>query len=89
MQEMVSSGMIQSYLGTVFEIERGKRIWYFALGVPLGTGLAYSAFLSLRDYLPTWYSMLAVVFVTLCFQLVISLITLTLLRDRHRANDTQ
>ena len=86
---MVSSGMIQSYYGAVFEIERRRRIWYFVLGFPLGSCVAYSAFLSLRDYLPTWYSILAVVFVTLCFQFLISIITLTLLRFRRRANDMQ
>ncbi len=83
---LVSSGMIQSYYGTVFEIEGRKRTWYFALGVPLGIAMAYTAYLSLRDYAPKWEWMLAVVVATLCLQFVISMISLKIWNFRHRTN---
>lgn len=81
---LVSSGMIQSYYGTVFEIEGGKRTRYFALGVPLGIAMAYTAYLSLRDYSPKWQWMLAVVLATLCVQFIISVICLKLWNLRHQ-----
>ena len=81
---LVSSGMIQSYYGTVFEIEGRKRTWYFALGVPLGIAMVYSAYLSLRDYAPKWQWMLAVVVATLSLQFVIPMIGLKLWNLRNR-----
>ncbi len=84
---LVSSGLIQAYYGTVFEIEGSKRTWYFALGIPLGMAMAYTAFVSLRDYLPTWDWIFAVIIATLCLQFVISLISLKLWNMRHRTND--
>jgi len=81
---LVSSGMIQSYYGTVLEIEGRERTWYFALGVLLAIAMAYSAYLSLRDYAPKWQWMLAVVVATLCLQFVISMIGLKLWSFRHR-----
>ena len=76
--------MIQSYYGTVFEIEGRKRTWYFALGVPLGIAMVYSAYLSLRDYAPKWQWMLAVVVATLSLQFVIPMIGLKLWNLRNR-----
>jgi len=83
---LVSSGMIQSYYGTVLEIEGRERTWYFALGVLLAIAMAYSAYLSLRDYAPKWQWMLAVVVATLCLQFVISMISLKIWNFRHRTN---
>jgi hypothetical protein len=73
---MVSSGMIQSYYGSVLEIETAKRGWYHLLGIPLIIAMAYVTFISLRDYLTTWYWIVAVVIVTLCLQFAISVIGL-------------
>jgi hypothetical protein len=86
---LVSSGMIQSYYGTVLEIEGRERTWYFALGVLLAIAMAYSAYLSLRDYAPKWQWMLAVVVATLCLQFVISMIGLKLWSFRHRTTGKQ
>jgi hypothetical protein len=71
---MVSSGMFQSYYGSVLEIETAKRGWYHLLGIPLIILIAYVTSISLRDYLALWYWILAVVIVTLCLQFAISLI---------------
>jgi len=64
--------MVQSYYGSVFEIERAKRLWYLLIGVPLAAGSAYVAFLSLNDYLPTWGMILLVVVATIGIQILIS-----------------
>lgn len=66
------SGMVQSYYGSVFEIERAKRFWYLLIGAPLAAGLAYVAFLSLNDYLPTWGMILLVLAATIGIQILIS-----------------
>ncbi|MFO0944223.1 MAG: hypothetical protein U0930_26235 [Pirellulales bacterium] len=69
---LASSGMVQSYYGSVFEIERSKRFWYLAIGVPLAVGSGFVAFLSLNDYLSTWGMIAQVVVATIEMQLLIS-----------------
>ena len=69
---LASSGMVQSYYGSVFEIERSQRFWYHLIGVPLAIGSGYVAFLSLDDYLPTWGMIALVVFATIGIQILIS-----------------
>ena len=83
---MVSSGMIQSYYGSVLEIETAKRGWYHLLGIPLIIVIAYVTFISLRDYLTTWYWIVAVVIVTLCLQFAISVIGLRVWNYWHRTS---
>ena len=69
---LASSGMVQSYYGSVFEIERSKRFWYLVIGVPLAVGSGYVAFLSLNDYLTTWGMIALVVAATIAIQLLMS-----------------
>lgn len=69
---LASSGMVQSYYGSVFELERSKRLWYLAIGVPLAVGSGYVAFLSLKDYLTTYGRIALVVVATIAIQLLIS-----------------
>ena len=83
---MVSSGMIQSYYGSVLEIETVKRGLYHLLGIPLIILMAYVTFISLRDYLSSWHWTLAVVIVTLCLQFAISLIGARIWSYWHRTS---
>lgn len=84
---LVWSGAIQSYYGTVLEIGRTKRFWYIALGIPLSIGLAYVAYLNLRDCLPNWPWILTVVIATLGLQFLISLIGNKIWNHRHRIHE--
>ena len=67
-----SSGMVQSYYGSVLEIESSKRFWYLLIGVPLAAGSAYVAFLSLVDYMLSWVMIAVVVIATIGLQILIS-----------------
>ena len=69
-----SSGMVQSYYGSVFEIERSKRFWYHLVGVPLALGLGYVALLSLKDNLTSWLMISVVVASSVIIQVIISLV---------------
>jgi hypothetical protein len=67
-------GMIQSYYGSILEIENSNRGWWVLLGLPLTIGVAYVSYLNLRDNLQNWYWIVAVVLATLLLQLIISFI---------------
>ncbi|QDV25869.1 hypothetical protein [Aureliella helgolandensis] len=70
---LFSFGMIQSYFGSVFEIQTSKRLPYLLLGVPLTLSLFYCAFLSLREFSAA-YVIVSIVVFALALQTIISLL---------------
>ena len=80
---LLSSGMLQSYCGSVFEIEAPKRGRYILIGIPLAIGLAYIVYSTLEDSLPDWYWISATILISLLLQVAISLIATNLWNRTH------
>ena len=86
-QTLFWSGMIQSLYGTVFEIEKSKRTWYFCLGVPICVASVYVAYMILRDSSLSSHGIIAVVFTALLLQCLITAISTKIWDLRHHTSD--
>ncbi|TWU36649.1 hypothetical protein Q31b_49300 [Novipirellula aureliae] len=82
---LFSFGMIQSYFGSVLEIQTAKRFPYILLGIPLSLGLFYCACLSLRE-LSAAYVVVAVMVLSAALQLIVSMLTARLWERRRSQN---
>ena len=78
-------GGIQSYYGTVLEIQGKSQLAYSLAGVPLSLGMVYISYLSLWYALASWPSIAIALFAVLAIQVVVTLVAFRIWKRKNIA----